>query len=73
MNIEKTYKPGDDFVVLRVSCPPLPDRMVSISVDALADGKLTLEDEIARETALAEDRLRKHELIAGLLDPTTPS
>jgi len=69
MNIEKTYKPGDDFVVLRVICPPLPDKMVSVSIDALAEGKLTLEIEIARETVLAEERLIKHKFISGLLTP----
>jgi len=68
MNIEKTYKPGDDFIVLRVICPPLPDKMVSVAVDALTEGTLTLEGEITRETELAQERLRRHELVAGLLE-----
>ena len=68
MNIEKTYKPGDDFVVLKVICPPLPDKCISVSVEALADGRVTLEDEIARETRSAEDRLRTHKIIAGILE-----
>ena len=67
MNIEKTYKPGDDFVVLKVSCPPLPDKMVSVSVDALAAGTITLEDEIERETLNAKDRLEKHNVIQAML------
>jgi len=67
MNIEKTYKPGDDFVVLRVICPPLPDKNISVSVAALVAGTITLEDEIARETSEAQNRLKAYELIAGML------
>ncbi len=67
MKIEKTYKPGDDFVVLRVSCHPLPDKVVSVSVDALDAGTLTLEDEIERETQNAKERLEKHNAIQAML------
>lgn len=67
MNIEKTYRPGDDFVVLRVICPPLPDKNISVSVAALVAGTITLEDEIARETSEAQNRLKAYELIAGML------
>ena len=67
MNIEKTYKPGDDFVVLRVVCPPLPDKNISVSVDALASGAITLADEIERETLNAQQRLAKHEAISRMM------
>ena len=68
MNIEKIYNPGDDFVVLKVVCPPLPDKNISVAVAALVAGTITLEDEIARETAEAETRLSNHEIIAGMLE-----
>ena len=67
MNIETTYKPGDDFVVLKVTCDPLPDKHVSVSVQALSDGLITLEDEIDRETQAAEARLEKHRVITAII------
>ena len=67
MNIEKTYKPGDDFVVLKITNDPLPVKMVSVSVQALTDGLITLEDEIAREVQLAEARLERHLAIEAML------
>ena len=67
MNIEKIYKPGDDFVVLKVTNDPLPVKMVSVSVQALTDGLLTLEGEIARETQEAEARLERHRVITDMI------
>jgi len=67
MNIEKNYKPGDDFVVLKVICEPLPVKMVSVSVQALTDGLITLEDEIARETQEAQVRLEQYRAITALI------
>ena len=67
MNIEKFYKPGDDFVVLKVTNDPLPVKMVSVSVQALTDGLIALEDEIAREVQLAEARLERHLAIEAML------
>ena len=67
MNIEKIYKPGDDFVVLKVTCEPLPVKMISVSVQALTDGLITLEDEIARETQEAQARLEQYHAITALI------
>ena len=68
MNIEKIYEPGDDFVVLRVICPPIKEKRVSISVEALVDGRINLEDEIERETREALNRLHNHETVARMLE-----
>ena len=68
MNIEKTYQPGDDFVVLKITCPPLPERRVSVSVDALAEGLLTIEGEIERETLEAEKRLERHRVVESMVN-----
>lgn len=67
MEIIKEYEPGDDFVVLRVVCPPLKEKRVSVSVEALASGAVTLEDEIAREASEAEERLRRHQIVQELI------
>ena len=67
MNIEKTYKPGDDFVVVKITNDPLPVKMVSVSVQALTDGLITLEDEIAREVQLATARLERHRVITDMI------
>ena len=67
MKIETTYKPGDDFVVLRVINPPLPDKMVSISTEALFDGRLDFKDQVKLATKDAEKRLKKHKQVEKLI------
>ncbi len=67
MKIEKTYNPGDDFVVLKVINPPLPDKMVSISTEALFDGRLDFKDQVKLATKDAEKRLKKHKQVEKLI------
>ena len=67
MKIETTYNPGDDFVVLKVINPPLPDKMVSISTEALFDGRLDFKDQVKLATKDAEKRLKKHKQVEKLI------
>lgn len=67
MIIEKSYKAGDDFVLLKVINPPLPEKIIAVSIDALTDGRLTLDGEIERETQAAQERLAKHEAISRMM------
>jgi hypothetical protein len=67
MNIETIYAPGDDFVILRVSCAPLQDKNIAVSVDALVSGLITLEDEIEAARVDGEARLNRANVINSLL------
>ena len=67
MNIEKIYNPGDDFLILKVSCPPLPDKNISILVDALVDGSITLEEQLELARADGELRLARLNTMNALL------
>ena len=67
MKIETTYKPGDDFVVLKVINPPLPDKMVSISTEALFDGRIDFKNQIKLAIKDAEKRLKKHKQVEKLI------
>ena len=67
MNIEKIYKPGDDFLVLRVSCPGLPDKNISVSVDALVDGKITLDEQMELARQDGEVRLARLNAMNAIL------
>lgn len=67
MKIEKTYKPGDDFVVLRVINPPLPDKMISISTEALFDGRIDFKEQVKLATKDSEKQLKKHKSIEKLI------
>ena len=67
MKIEKTYNPGDDFVILRVICPPLPDKNISVSVAALASGVITLDEQVELARIEGEARLERVNVINSLI------
>jgi len=68
MKIETIYEPGDDFVTLRVICPPLKEKVVSVSVEALSSGALVLQEEIEREKKEAEQRLSRHRIVEKMVN-----
>ncbi len=67
IEILKEYEPGDDFVVLRVICPPLKEKRVSVSVAGLAEGSVTIEGEMEREREDAQRRLDMHNKVQEML------
>ena len=67
MNIEKIYNPGDDFLILRVSCDPLPDKNISVSVEALVDGRTSLDEQIEIARQDCELRLTRLHAMNSLL------
>lgn len=65
MKITKEY--DGNLVVLTVHNPPLPTTKHSILPSALASGKVSLETEIAKLTAEAEEKLRVHQAVLGMM------
>lgn len=52
----------DEFIVLEVSSEGLPAKRTSVHIDAIADGRTTLEAEKAK--ALADGELRLARIVA---------
>ena len=70
MIITKHYKTGDDYLTLHVECPPLPDKIITIYLDAVMDGKVSVEQQIQLAEADAEKRLQKHLLAESIINDT---
>jgi len=68
MKITRHYKPGQDYIVLKVECPPLPDKNITIYLDALMSGHVDIEQEIQKAGEDAERRLEKHRLAESLIN-----
>ena len=50
---------SDQFMAFEVHLEGIPTRVVSVSLDALADGLITIEGEVAKATEQAEARLKR--------------
>jgi hypothetical protein len=62
ITVEKKYTTGDEFLTLVVSCPPLPDKVITVYLDAVASGRVNIEAEIEKATEDAQRRLDNHAL-----------
>ena len=52
---------NDQYISFEVQCDGIPTRVVSVNVDAIADGKITIEGEVLKATESALARLRRVE------------
>lgn len=57
----------DEFIVLEVSSEGLPAKRTSVHIDAIIDGKTTLEEQIALARADGELRLARLNAMNSLL------
>jgi len=62
--IERT----DEFIVLEVSSPGLPAKRTSVHIDAIIDGRTTLEEQMEIARADGEKRLVRLNAMNALLD-----
>ena len=67
MNIIRKYNTGDPYVTLTVKCPPLPDKVITVYLDALVAGKTTIEEQIQKAEADAQKRLQAHLLAESII------
>lgn len=61
MAIKVTQEPlkSDEFIALRVTCDEIPDKIITIHLDAIADGRTTVAREIEKAKADAEQRCKR--------------
>ncbi len=57
-----------DFLVLTVSCPPLPDKKISILAEALYKKETTIQEQIVLATTDAEYRLNVYNTVLGMIE-----
>jgi hypothetical protein len=67
MNITTHYEVDLGIVVITVEDPPLPTTKHTITVQALANETVILQDEIDRITEEATEKHRVHELVSGMM------
>ena len=67
MIITKEYLPEKGVVVITVENPPLATTKHTIMAQALADGKVDLNQEIVKLTEKANEQLRVHNAMMNLI------
>ena len=70
MKITKEYNVGDDYIVLRVECPPLPEKRITVMLKPIADGRVNLERQIELAEKDAQERLRIHNIAESIINDT---
>jgi len=70
MKITKNYSTGNDYITLRVECPPLPDKIITVNLDAIMKGKTTIERQIQLAEKDANKRLQQHLLAESIINDT---
>ena len=68
MKITKSYTAGNEYIVLNVECPPLPDKRITVMLKAIASGKTTIEKQIELAEKDAEERLERHLLAESIIN-----
>lgn len=59
VKIEQVLLKSEDFVAFKVCCEGIPDRVITLSLDGIADGLITVEEEVEKAKAEAEIRLKR--------------
>ena len=58
----------EEFIVIEVSAPGLPAKRTSVHIDAIIDGRTSLEEQLALARADGEKRLARLNAMRVLLD-----
>ena len=66
MSVKITKEMDGEFVVLTVSAPPIDDRKISISMDALYDGTTDLKEQVKLARKEAKRRLKIYESVSRM-------